>query len=93
VKVFKVLGNEINNVQFQCADDKSIHAVFYKNAVHIITSIGIEAFLHQTISASGARYANDDESLVFWNKGDTSFLTQGEKALATYSNCKLVETK
>lgn len=26
--------------------------------------------LNQVISGSGARYANDDESFVFWNKGD-----------------------
>lgn len=89
VKVFKVLGEEINNVQFQCKDNKSIHAIFYKNAVRLETNMGLEDFLHQTISASGARYASDDESLVFWNKGDTTFLTQGEKVVETYSECGL----
>lgn len=90
VRMFKILGNEINNVQFQCADNKSIHAIFYKNAVHITLSTGLGAFLHQTISASGARYANDDEMLVFWNKGDTAFVTEGVKGVETYSNCELL---
>lgn len=30
--------------------------------------------LEQTVSASGARYANADESVVFWTKGDTARL-------------------
>jgi membrane-bound inhibitor of C-type lysozyme len=29
------------------------------------------------MSGSGARYANADESFVFWNKGDTAFITEG----------------
>lgn len=90
VRTVKILGNEINNVEFQCADSKSIHAIFYKNAVHINLSAGVEAFLHQTISASGARYANDDESLVFWNKGNTAFVTEGGKGVETYSGCEVV---
>lgn len=32
--------------------------------------------LPQAMSASGARYANADESIVFWNKGDSVFITQ-----------------
>lgn len=32
--------------------------------------------LPQTISADGGRYANADESIVFWNKGDSVFITQ-----------------
>ena len=41
--------------------------------------------LPQAISASGARYANSDESFVFWNKGDTAFIQEGENY--TYENC------
>ena len=29
------------------------------------------------MSGSGARYANKDESFVFWNKGNTAFITEG----------------
>lgn len=35
--------------------------------------------LPQTVSASGARYANADESIVFWNKGNDLFITQNGK--------------
>lgn len=86
-KEMKILGQKINDVVFQCESNKSIHAVFYKNSVHISLSEGIETFLPQTISASGARYANYDESLVFWNKGKTAFVTQGNINSPTYSNC------
>ena len=87
VGVNAVVGNEINDVWFQCDDSKSIHAVFYKNVVHVALSNGPEVFLPQTISASGARYANADESLVFWNKGNTAFVTQGNPNIQTYKNC------
>jgi len=30
------------------------------------------------MSASGARYANKDETFVFWNEGDTAFVTEGK---------------
>ena len=45
--------------------------------------------LPRAISASGARYAKADESIVFWNKGDTAFVTEGTPAEETYSNCVL----
>jgi membrane-bound inhibitor of C-type lysozyme len=41
-----------------------------------------------SISASGARYANKDETFVFWNKGDTTFVTDGKE---TYSGCAVAK--
>ena len=41
----------------------------------------------QAMSASGARYANKDETFVFWNKGDTAFVTEGKDGKDTYSGC------
>ena len=41
----------------------------------------------QAMSASGARYANKDETFVFWNKGDTAFVTEGKDGKETYSGC------
>jgi membrane-bound inhibitor of C-type lysozyme len=87
VGVQAVLGTPVNDAWFTCAEGKSIHAVFYKRAVHVALSGGPEVFLLQTISASGARYANDDESLVFWNKGDTAFVTEGNENNSTYKAC------
>lgn len=87
VGVNAALGPSVNDVWFSCDDGKSIHAVFYKHTVHVALSSGPEVFLPQTISASGARYESDDESLVFWNKGNTAFVTEGNPDVQTYSGC------
>jgi membrane-bound inhibitor of C-type lysozyme len=76
---------------FTCKDEKSIAAVFStptaSSSVELTLSDGRTFTLPQTISASGARYANSDETFVFWNKGDTAFITEGIKNLETYTNC------
>ena len=82
-----ILGSEISNVNFNCENNKLIHAIFYNNFVYIDLSNGPKVFLPHTISASGARYANNDESLVFWNKGNTAFVTEGNTTINTYNNC------
>jgi len=38
-------------------------------------------------TTSSRRYANKDESFVFWNKGDTAFITEGASGEETYSDC------
>jgi membrane-bound inhibitor of C-type lysozyme len=85
VALSKVLGREVNSVVFQCDDNKPIKAVFYKNSVRVNLDKKEEVFLPQTISASGARYANDNESIIFWNKGDTAFVEEG--GVTTFTNC------
>lgn len=75
----------INQVTFTCDDNKSIKALFHGNRVELTLSDGRHFALPQVISGSGARYANDDESVVFWNKGNTAFITEGDKT--TYQNC------
>ena len=85
-----ILGEPINNVKFACADNKVIYADFYKNFVHIDIGKGETMYLPQTISADGARYANTDESIVFWNKGNTAFITEGNPNNVTYQDCTVV---
>lgn len=85
-----ILGTPINSVKFSCADKKQIDAVFYKNLVHLELGHGETLYLPQTISASGARYASNDESFVFWNKGDTAFVTEGDPNVQTYKDCVIV---
>jgi len=41
--------------------------------------------LPQTMSGSGARYANAGETIVFWNKGNTAFIEEGGKT--TFDGC------
>jgi membrane-bound inhibitor of C-type lysozyme len=82
-----ILGNPINSVKFVCAENKIIQADFYKNFVHLEFGLQKTLYLPQTISASGARYANTDESVVFWNKGNTAFITEGDLNNPTYKDC------
>ncbi|HXV73425.1 MAG TPA: MliC family protein, partial [Sphingomonadales bacterium] len=72
---------------FKCDDGKSIDATFYANAVDLKLSDGRTMKVPQAMSASGARYANKDETFVFWNKGDTAFVTEGKDAKETYTGC------
>lgn len=80
----------INSVTFNCDESKNIKATFFKMGVSIVLSDGRKMVLPQVISGSGARYANADESFVFWNKGDTAFVTEGD--LTTYNNCVISPT-
>ena len=78
----------INTTTFNCAENKNIQTKFFKDSVSLVLSDGRDMTLPQVISASGARYANSDESFVFWNKGDTAFVTEGDKT--TFKDCSTV---
>lgn len=83
-----VLAEEpIATATFVCAEDKSIVAKFYPDEVALTLNDGRDLALPQVISGSGARYANADESIVFWNKGNTAFLTEGTDDNVTYKDC------
>jgi len=72
---------------FTCNENNSIDAAFYTDKVDLTLSDGRSLELPQVISGSGARYANADESFVFWNKGDTAFVTEGPDEAMTYAEC------
>jgi membrane-bound inhibitor of C-type lysozyme len=72
---------------FICKGGKTIGASFYADKVEVKLSDGRSLTLPQAMSASGARYANKDETFVFWNKGNTAFITEGAAGEETYSNC------
>lgn len=88
VRTSKILGEKVNDVVFVCDAGKNIRAVFYKQGVHIWPANKEDVYLLQTISASGARYANADESLVFWNKGNEVMIESNGKADTNFKNCK-----
>lgn len=76
-------------VIFTCKNSKSIGAVFYPQKdtnVELTLSDGRTLTLPHVISGSGARYANSDESIVFWNKGTSAFITEG--TTTTYLDCE-----
>lgn len=98
----KILPSEpIAQSIFSCDNNASISAEFYKGevievqpgeppiptgSVKLKLSDGRNLELPQTISASGARYANNDESFVFWNKGDTALVLENNIE-SNYTNC------
>jgi membrane-bound inhibitor of C-type lysozyme len=73
---------------FVCSSGERIEAVFdtESNRVDLSLSDGRKLGLAQVLSASGARYANPEESIVFWNKGRTAFLQEG--GVVTQSDCR-----
>lgn len=76
---------------FECHGGKTIAATFYADSVELKLSDGRDMTVPQAMSGSGARYANADESFVFWNKGNTAFITEGGDDKQTYGDC--VEAK
>ena len=81
--------NQITSAFFVCENEKTINAVFFSEKAELSLSDGRNVILFQAISASGARYANQDESFVFWNKGDTAFIE--ENGIQTFSSCLVSE--
>lgn len=75
---------------FRCDAGRSVDAVFsngVQNSVSLALSDGRTLTLPQAMSASGARYANASESIVFWNKGHTAFIDENGKP--SYSGCAI----
>ncbi len=78
-------GKSIADVTYSCNADKFLHALYFGDHVSIAASDGRNLYLPLTPSASGAHYTNQDESVVFWNEGNTAFITEGKKT--TFENC------
>lgn len=82
--------------QFVCDNDKYITASYYESdnnrRVDLELSDGRKLSLSNIYSASGDKYANTNESIIFWSKGayiegeGTAFIL--EKTVQTYFNCK-----
>ena len=93
-------------VSYACDADKTISAVYYDGpttppagpnmpptpggSVKLVLSDGRSMTLAQTISADGTRYANPDESFVFWGKGNSAIVLENNVA-KTYTGCVLVK--
>lgn len=74
--------------QYACTGGKTVSAAFVNGTssrVKLALSDGRTLTVPQAVSASGARYANADESFVFWNKGNTAFIQENGKM--TYGDC------
>lgn len=82
----------IAQTTFTCKDNKTIKAVFFAGKsetnvdsnvppkldgrVELSLSDGRNLTLNQAVSADGSRYANADESFVFWNKGNGALVLE-----------------
>jgi len=80
----------IADVTYSCDAGKTVRAIYKQNAVNVLLSDGRNLTLPHAISADGGRYANDDESFVFWNKGTGAFIMEGagDAATTTFANCE-----
>lgn len=77
----------VATAKFTCDDSKSIDATFYSDKVHLVLSDGRTLDVPQAMSASGARYATPNDAFVFWNVGNTAFVTEGNPDVQTFANC------
>ena len=78
----------ISSVSFSCKDNKNIQALIFKDKAELNLSDKRNLLLIQGLSASGVRYTNSDESIIFWNKGDTAFIQEGNTE--TFKDCIVV---
>lgn len=84
----------VAQASYICNEEKNIEASFYKGepkpvnpgempipsgSVKISLSDGRNFDLPQTISADGSRYANNDESFVFWSKGNGALVLENNE--------------
>lgn len=100
-KIEKISPSAIATASYYCDNNQTITASFYEGetvavnpgeppiptgSVKLTLSDGRKLELDQTISASGVRYANSNESFIFWNKGDDALVLENniEK---NYINC------
>ncbi len=95
----------LNKVAYMCNESKTIDASYYESPAKpasvvgqpptpngyakLILSDGRALDLPQTISASGARYANADETFIFWSKGNGALVLEEGKE-KNYIGCVLV---
>lgn len=75
----------IATATYSCMADKYIEATYWDKKVDLKLSDGRTLSLPHALSADGARYANADEAIVFWNKGNTAFITEGKDT--TFADC------
>lgn len=102
---FQIINPPIAQATYLCDGSKTIQAAFYKGEEHqvgpgempipsgsvkIVLSDGRNFNLAKTISADGGRYANPDESFVFWDKGNTALVLENG-AEKDYKNCLIAE--
>jgi membrane-bound inhibitor of C-type lysozyme len=86
---------------YLCNEGKNITAKYYDGpsstapngmpipggSVELKLSDGRTMSVPHAVSADGARYANADETFVFWSKGNTAFIQENAENNLTYTGC------
>jgi membrane-bound inhibitor of C-type lysozyme len=94
----KEVKEPTGKVLYGCLEKKSIQAEYTEavsrdslsgGSVYLKLSDGREMTFAQTGNRNGSRYANKDQSLVYWRKGNGAFLMEDD-AKMTYANCVMV---
>lgn len=79
---------KINEYSFVCSDKTEGTASF--DNVNDAAVVKIDGKIHELrvgISGSGVRYVNDEETYIFWNKGNSAFIE--ENGTTTHEACEL----
>lgn len=89
------LAAPVSSTYYECADGKNFMARVEVRPEgmgnsEVFLNDGSKLLLAQTLSASGARYANSGESFVFWTKGNTAFIEEGGETV--YADCVAQES-
>lgn len=71
--------------KFICSEGKFIDASFQNDIASIALSDDRVMDLSKVVSTDGIRYANDDESIVFWKRDRGAVII--ENGNTTYNNC------
>ena len=102
---FQIVNVPIAQATYLCEGGKTIQAEFYKGqayavqpgempipsgSVKLVLSDGRSLNLAKTISADGGRYANPDESFVFWERGESALILENGKE-KDYKKCLIAE--
>ena len=91
----------VSTVRYACAQGRTLTTEYFTGPTrtapsgapipggHVVLTLADDKklTLPQTLSGSGIRYANPDESFVFWSKGDTAFVEEGANRAVTYADC------
>jgi membrane-bound inhibitor of C-type lysozyme len=62
-------------VGYSCASSRPIITTFVGDSLAVVSYAGATHRLHRAVSGSGARFTGD--SLQWWIKGDSAWLSQG----------------
>jgi serpin B len=100
---FQIIDLPAAQAVYNCEEGKTMQAFFYKGKesavepgqppipsgnIKLVLSDGRNFDLAKTLSADGGRYANGDESFVFWDKGDNALVLENG-AEKDYKGCQV----